>query len=105
MLPKHVVTIADTADLAVRATLSLALLLMAPVPAAGQDVELPPGILLLSQIKRHVKQDLAHLPEYTCLETVERSGTVVGPKGQVGKLSPLDTLRLEILYTGSKELY
>lgn len=59
-------------------------------------------MLLLSRIKRHIKQELEHLPAYTCLETVQRSTSHTSKhKG----LAPLDTVRLEVLYTGSRELY
>jgi hypothetical protein len=42
-----------------------------------------------------VAQDLESLPEYTCIETVQR---FINSK-------PVDTIRLEILFTGKKELY
>lgn len=59
-------------------------------------------MLLLSRIKRHIKQELEHLPAYTCLETVQRSTSHTSKhKG----LAPLDTVRLEVLYTGNRELY
>lgn len=59
-------------------------------------------MLLLSRVKRHVKQELEHLPAYTCLQTVERSTNRWGKRKG---LAPLDTVRLEILYTGNRELY
>jgi hypothetical protein len=59
-------------------------------------------VLLLSRVKRHVKQELEHLPAYTCLETVQRSTNHAGKRKG---LAPLDTVRLEILYTGNRELY
>ena len=80
----------------------LAFLALASGETGAQDVQLPPGILLLSRIKRQVKQELDHLPAYTCLETVQRS---TGRSRSAKGLEPLDTLRLEILYTGDKELY
>lgn len=69
-------------------------------PAGAQDTDLPPGVLLLSKIQRHVKAELEHLPAYTCLETVERSRS-----GRAGRLDPVDTVRLEVLYNGGRELY
>ncbi len=93
------------------------LLVLATLEAGAQDSGLPPGILLLSRVKRHVKQELEHLPEYTCLETVQRFGLSAanmrekpkaGKKEQPGgkfQLDPIDTVRLEILYSGNKELY
>src|SRR5579863_5982640 len=88
-----------------RAALVVALLTVASSESGGQDLEFPPGVLLLSRIKRHVAHELEHLPEYTCLETVDRSLSRGDSKGKPGKLQPLDTLRLEILYSGRKELY
>jgi hypothetical protein len=79
-------------------TVGLALLAGA-LPA--QDL-LPPGVLLLSRLKRHVRQELSHLPQYTCLETIQRFRKPAGPKGE---MKPTDTMRLEILYTGDRELY
>src|SRR5215831_20296831 len=73
-----------------------------PAPAQESGGGLPPGVLLLSRIKRHVRQELAVLPDYTCLETSRRN---VKPRGNRGVLKPLDTLRLEVLDTGDKELY
>lgn len=73
--------------------------LAAALPA--QDA-LPPGVLLLSRIKRHVRQELSHLPQYTCLETIQRFRKPAGPKGE---MKPFDTMRLEILYAGNRELY
>ena len=66
--------------------------------AAGQG--LPPGILLLARVKAHVKQELARLPDCSCLETVRREFRPAG-----GKLRPLDIVRLEVLYSEGKELY
>lgn len=72
----------------------------APFAAAPQD--LPPGVLLVSKIKARVKEQIAHMPQYTCLETFERSRKVAGPKGD---LKSQDTVRLEVLFTGAKEFF
>jgi hypothetical protein len=61
---------------------------------------LPPDVLLLSRIKRHVKEELARLPNISCIETVQREHQAAN-----GKLRPLDSVRLEVLTNGSKELY
>jgi len=79
-----------------RNTLTLAGLLLAA--ASAQDF--PPGVLLLSQVKRHVQQELKQLPNVSCLETVEREHQP--PRG---KMTPLDTVRLEVLTNGEKELF
>jgi hypothetical protein len=67
---------------------------------APQD--LPPGVLLVSKVKAHVKEQMAHMPQYTCLETFERSRKRPGPKGE---LKSQDTVRLEVLFTGHKEFF
>ena len=68
--------------------------------AAASAQNLPPGVLLLSQIKRHVQQELKQLPNVSCLETVEREH-----QPPHGKMAPLDTVRLEVLTNGGKELF
>jgi hypothetical protein len=61
---------------------------------------LPADVLLLSRVRRHVKEELQRLPNISCLETVERAH-----KPKNGKMQPLDTVRLEVLTNGTKELY
>jgi hypothetical protein len=74
--------------------------LLTPFTATPQD--LPPGVLLVSRVKARVKEQIAHMPQYTCLETFERSRKRAGPKGE---LKSQDTVRLEILFTGHKEFF
>jgi hypothetical protein len=62
--------------------------------------DLPPGVLLLSRAKNRVKEELQHLTNISCLETVQREHQP--PKG---KMRPLDTVRLEVLTNGGKELF
>jgi hypothetical protein len=78
---------------------ALVLLLALPTLALPQDL-LPPGVLLLSRAKRHVGEELARLPNISCLETVQRERQAAN-----GKPRPLDTVRLEVLTNGKKELY
>jgi hypothetical protein len=66
--------------------------------AAPQD--LAPEVLLLSRIKRHLRDELAHVPNYTCLETISRFQNRAHTP-----LMPLDTVRLEIVYTDRREWY
>ena len=66
--------------------------------AAAQD--LPPGVLLLARVKAHMREELARLPNCSCLETVHRDYQPAG-----GKMRPLDTVRLEVLYSDHHELY
>jgi hypothetical protein len=81
------------------ALLRLAIWLAFPLVALPQDL-LSPDVLLLSKIKRHVKEELARLPDISCLETVQRE---IQPPA--GKPHALDTVRLEVLATNTRELY
>jgi hypothetical protein len=62
--------------------------------------DLPPGVLLLSRVRRHVEAELKQLNNVSCLETVHREQQK--PKG---KMIPLDTVRLEVLTNGETEQY
>jgi hypothetical protein len=80
---------------------AIAAFLLLPAAARGAD-DLPAWVLLLSRIKRHMREELARLPDYTCLETMQRYRRVPGGKPP---LKQLDTVLLEVLYAGDKELY
>jgi hypothetical protein len=73
---------------------------LATLAAGSQDIA--PEVLLFSRIRDHVRLELAHLPNYTCLETVQRFRKANGPKQT---MKAFDTVRLEVLYLGDKELY
>ena len=79
-------------------------LALAAVAALSSSVvrpqELAPDVLLISRIKRHTAQQLARLPNCACLQTVQRYRKPAG-----GKMRPLDTVRLEVLYEGTRELF
>lgn len=66
--------------------------------AGAQD--LPPGVLLLSHVKNHIKDELERLSTVSCIETIHRE---MQPAN--GKMKPLDTVRLEVLTNGDKELF
>jgi len=66
--------------------------------AFAQD--LPPGVLLLSRVKNHIREEVQRLENISCLETIEREHQP--PRG---KMQPLDTVRLEVLFNGDKELF
>ncbi len=66
--------------------------------AIAQD--LPPGVLLLSRVRSHIKEELQRLARISCLETVARE-----QQPPRGKMRLLDTIRLEVLTDGSKELF
>jgi hypothetical protein len=59
------------------------------------------GAILLAQIKRVMKRHLEGVPNYTCLETVERYQLRPG----AAKESLVDVLRLEVAYVEGKELF
>ena len=72
----------------------------------GCAQDLPPEVLLLARIKTHMREELAHLPNYTCLETIARYHKAAGhPSPSQGDLRPLDTVRLEIVYSNREEWY
>jgi hypothetical protein len=68
--------------------------------AAAQS-ELPPEVLQLSRIKRHMQQRLEQVPNYTCLQTVERLVRV----HRAAKFKPLDTVRVEVAQVDGKEMF
>jgi len=77
----------------------MAVLALAGV-AAAQD--LAPETLLVARLKDHLRDQLAHLPDYTCLEDIVRYHRQPGPHNN---LLPLDHLGLEVLYSGTREWY
>lgn len=56
---------------------------------------------LLDQIRRRMTDNLLHLPDYTCRETIERTQRNADSK----RYRLLDRLRLDVAYVGGKELY
>jgi hypothetical protein len=80
-----------------------ALAALAALAALGTRAqEIAPEVLLLSRIRDHVRRELAHLPNYTCLETVQRFHKANGPKET---MKAFDMVSLEVLYVDHKELY
>jgi hypothetical protein len=80
-----------------RATFTLAGLIFA---WTGIAQDFPPGVLLLSRVKTHINEELHLLTAISCLETVQREH-----QAAKGKMRPLDTIRLEVLTNGDKELF
>ena len=76
---------------------ALAVLLAAALP--GQD--LPPWVLLLARVKQHGRATFEHIPDYACLETVNRFEK---PRNGAS-FRPVDTLHLEVASVGGKELF
>jgi hypothetical protein len=69
-------------------------------PASSQS-ELPPRVLQLAELKRNIKTRLARLPNYTCLETIERSQR----KNARQAFRYLDTVRMEVAAVKDREVY
>jgi hypothetical protein len=55
----------------------------------------------LIKVKRKVAESLAHLPDYTCLETIERSERQLDN----ASFKAIDAVRLEVTQIGDKEFY
>ena len=68
---------------------------------AAQDVA--SNALLLNRIKAHTREEFSRVPNYTCLETTDRFYRFFG--GQNIEIRPLDTVRLEIVYSDHHEWY
>jgi hypothetical protein len=68
------------------------------VVAAPDD--LPREVVLLAHFKQHMRQILSQVPNYTCLETIQRSA--LGRHKTVFR--PLDVVLLEVSNIGEKEL-
>jgi hypothetical protein len=68
---------------------------------AAQTGELSPDTLLLAGIKSHMMETLTRQPNYTCLETVERSRR----DGPTRKFHLEDTLRIEVALVDNKEMF
>src|SRR5437870_12723323 len=78
----------------------IATVLCAASMAAAQT-ESPPEVVLLSRIKQHMKARLLQVPNYTCLETVERWQQISAS----AKFKPVDTVRVEVAEVDGKELF
>ena len=85
----------------VAALAAFCLLLSAFLLAAAGAQQLPPETIKLARIKQKAAENLSRIPDYTCLETVERSWRAPGWRG----FTPIDTVRFEVAHVGGRELY
>jgi hypothetical protein len=69
-------------------------------PPLYSQTALTPETLLLARIKVRAEENLQRLPNYTCLETVERS-----TRRPSGKFQLVDVLRMEVAFVDRKELF
>ncbi len=61
----------------------------------------PSGVKQLDQIRERAAQSLRGLPNYTCLEIIERSERPESAK----QFTPVDTVRLEVALINGKEMF
>jgi hypothetical protein len=73
---------------------------LATAVSACAQTGLPKEVIELARIKYHMKQMLSRMPDYTCFETVYRSG-----RTRNKPLRLIDALRLQVGYVGGKEVY
>ena len=80
----------------------LAFLLIAGAGLAQAPLEpLKPETIQLSRIRIRAVENLSHLPNYTCRETIERSIR----KPPANRFQLVDTVRLEVALVKGKELF
>jgi len=65
------------------------------------QTEVPREVLLLARIQQKMREQLARMPDYTCLETIERFERA----HRAPSFRLVDTVRLEVAHVGAKELY
>jgi hypothetical protein len=75
-------------------------LLVSLIAAAGPD-ELTRDQLLLARVLQRMSDNLKRLPDYTCLQTIERSRR--SSAGQ--RFEPMDRVRLEVALVDGRELF
>jgi hypothetical protein len=67
----------------------------------ADSAELSPELLLLARVRHHELQQLQRQPNFTCVETVERTQRTAATK----RFQLVDTLRLEVALVGGRELF
>src|SRR5579871_4969634 len=67
--------------------------------AAQSDT--PRQVELLTRVREHMKARLQQVPDYTCLETVERAEQVAAG----AKFKPVDTVRIEVAEVDGREMF
>jgi hypothetical protein len=91
--------------LAILATIGATGLAPAQSPDAAAQIpgleSLPPASQQLARIRAHMADILTHQPNYTCLETVERSYRAAGSR----RLTLDDTIRMEVALVDGQEMF
>jgi hypothetical protein len=67
--------------------------------------DLSSDLQLLVRVKSHMREELSHLPNYTCLETITRFHREPTQQRKVPKFEPLDIVLLEVVYSDHQEFY
>jgi len=80
--------------------IAAALLLLTSSLGLGQ-ADLPPEAVRLAAVKQKMAAFLARVPDYTCVETIDRSVE----KSASGRATSMDRLRVDIAYIDNKEVY
>jgi hypothetical protein len=83
----------------VRIWRACAALLLGVSAAAAQD--LPPGLLLLAQIKAHMRENLSTLPNFTCQMTIDRTWR----PGLKKAWRRIDRIELDLTVVDRQEVY
>ncbi len=86
---------------AARFWLLLAVFGLAANTQAQESAEAGRNALLLARIRSHMAETLRRQPDYTCVQTVERSQR----PARSSRFEVVDTLRLEVALIGGKELF
>ena len=68
---------------------------------AWQEPPAGPELTLVQRAKLRMAENIQHLPDYTCLETIERSVRVPAKD----KLLFRDLVRLEVAFIGEREMF
>lgn len=74
--------------------------MLAFVLLAALQTDLPAELVTLGKIKARMRQNLDRLPNYTCLETIERDQSREGKP-----FERLDLIKMEVANVGTRELY
>lgn len=80
----------------------LFLLLLASVSGVAQDnpQDVPRDVFILARVRAHMSHLLARLPNYTCLQTIERTRRLPGKRPEL-----VDVVRLEVALVNGNELF
>jgi hypothetical protein len=81
---------------------SLVVLDAALALSAAFSQDIAPEVLMLARIKTHMRREIAQLPNFTCVEALQR---YYKGSGKRSAMKPLDTMQLEVAHIGGRELF